>query len=182
MKICWDNLENLRLNRNGYFTKNGYNCMVEVDSCKKCGESFLAYIQQIRKGKGKYCSKECSSPIQGKLHKHHPEESKIKIGLSSKERYKNKKNHPMYGKKGERSANWKGGCNLYLHEKAWELFGQNKCEVCGISNDEHKKITGYRLSMHCHGHNYKKIERDYWTTCCLFGCHQKLEKLDKEVV
>lgn len=181
MKICWDNIEGLKLNRNGYFTKNGYNRMVEVDSCEVCKEPFLAFLSQLKSNKGKYCSKECSSPITGKSNIKHTKETKIKIGKSSKERYKNKKNHPWYGKKGEKSANWKGGCNLYLHEQAWKLFGKDKCEVCGIPNNKHKEITGYRLSMHCHGHNYNKLEKDYWTTCCLFGCHQKLERLDKEV-
>ncbi len=40
MKICWDNLENLRLNRNGNFNK-GTTTYVGKDACKICGHPYL---------------------------------------------------------------------------------------------------------------------------------------------
>jgi 5-methylcytosine-specific restriction endonuclease McrA len=56
MKICWDNLEKLKLTSRGNF-KNYSNRTVyyEVEACLTCGESFLT-----RTGyKGLYCSHEC---------------------------------------------------------------------------------------------------------------------------
>lgn len=40
MKICWDNLEGIRMTSTGTFLK-GNNSFVEVESCVKCGQSFL---------------------------------------------------------------------------------------------------------------------------------------------
>lgn len=173
MKICWDNIDKLRLNRNFELVDKYNNKFIEKDSCKLCGESYLSLYNT----KGDYCSKKCSSIVNGKLHENHTEESKEKIRYSSKLRYKNKENHPFYGKLGESSSNWKGGCNLYIHRKARELFGQDKCEICGMTNEDHKKKTGYRLSMHCDGHRYKNLERIFWTTCCEFECHKRLEAI-----
>jgi hypothetical protein len=150
MKICWDNLEKIKLNSKGFFVNEKcQNPMIEIESCKSCGESFLAFIQQIKKGKGEYCSKECSAPIYGKLHKYHTEETKIRIGFSSKERYKNKENHPLYGKRGKYSPCWKGGVtknniplyDTYAHQikyteevrrnKDNERILEVKCNYCG---------------------------------------------------
>jgi len=72
---------------------------------------------------------------------------------------------------------WSGGHGNYLHRKAWKLFGQDKCEICGMTNEEHKEKTGHRLSMHCDNHRYKNLERIFWTTTCEFGCHKRLERI-----
>lgn len=98
----------------------------------------------------------------------HTAESKKKMSKARKDKY--------YGSKHPR---WKGGETVYNHRRAWNLFGQEKCEICGMTNDEHKKRTRHRLSMHCDGHRYKNMERIFWTTCCEFGCHKDLEKLGR---
>ena len=162
MKICWDNLEKLKLNRNFYLVDRHNNKFIEKYPCKKCGESYLALYNT----KGEYCSKECSSIVNGKIHCNHTKEAKNKIRISSILRYKNKENHPM----------WKGGKSSYIHKKALKLFGQDKCEVCGITNKKHIEKYNKRLSMHCDGHRYKNLENIFWTTCC-FVCHKKLEDI-----
>lgn len=69
---------------------------------------------------------------------------------------------------------WKGGTYWYLHKKAWELFGNEKCEICGITNEDHIKQYGKRLHMHCGSHNYSLLEKSNWLCCCN-TCHGKLE-------
>lgn len=77
--------------------------------------------------------------------------------------------------KGEKNGNWVGGCYNYLHEKAWELFGNKKCEICGITNEDHIKQYGKRLHMHCGSHKYSLLEKSNWLCCCN-TCHGKLEE------
>lgn len=65
MKICWDNLENLRLTKNGnlrnYDKKRSY---IFRDSCKVCGEEFLSKAR--KEGiDNPYCSIECSKKEHG---------------------------------------------------------------------------------------------------------------------
>lgn len=57
MKICWDSLRNIRLNSKGNLT-DGKNIYIEIDACKKCGESFLA-LKYIPK-QSLYCCNECA--------------------------------------------------------------------------------------------------------------------------
>jgi hypothetical protein len=56
MKICWDNLENLRYKKEeGIWVNKKYKYKF-VDSCKICGESFLSMFGT----KGEFCSKDCA--------------------------------------------------------------------------------------------------------------------------
>jgi HNH endonuclease len=55
MKICWDNLENIRYNNKTCKFYKGNNCYIEMDSCKICGESYLTRYDKI----GDFCSNEC---------------------------------------------------------------------------------------------------------------------------
>lgn len=54
MKICWDNLENMRLTKNGNFIFKG-SLYMEKDSCAYCGETFLA----LKHKEQAYCCKDC---------------------------------------------------------------------------------------------------------------------------
>ena len=44
---------------------------------------------------------------------------------------KNKEYHP-----GKFHWSWIGGNINYQHKLAWKLFGENKCEICGKSNEQ----------------------------------------------
>lgn len=107
---------------------------------------------------------------------------KKRMSVSQKKRMSNPKNNPSYGKFGPDSFGWKGGVCEYetYHAKARKLFRKNKCEVCGMTNEEHKKRTGHNLSIHNNlkPKDYTVMESYAWTTVCEFGCHQTLEKGD----
>ena len=97
-----------------------------------------------------------------------------KRSKESCERYRESKK----GKFGEETNAWKGGCIEWYHREAWILFSKHKCEVCGITNKDHKRKTNMRLSMHCRTKDYKLLEEWNWITVCHFGCHQKMEYID----
>ena len=117
MKLCWDNIENIRLTKNGNF-RDIVKCITYyLKICEKCKEEYLS----IKKNQI-YCSKSCrasdrigeKNPFYGKHHtkEHNIFMSKINGG----------KNHHMYGKKHNeetkkklklkrkgRKPSWKGG-------------------------------------------------------------------------
>lgn len=77
-------------------------------------------------------------------------------------------------------SSFKGGNYIYWHTKAWKLFGKDHCEICGMTNKEYKSKNNRRLSMHCRdSNNYKDLSNDNWVTVCEYGCHQKMDKLDR---
>lgn len=107
MKICWDNLENIYINRNGNFT-DGKNVFLYKNSCKTCNEPYL-----YRKGTdGIFCGKSCATvgknnPFFGKKHL---EDSKRKIGAKSKGRVVSEETiKKISGRIGNKSHRWKGG-------------------------------------------------------------------------
>jgi len=89
MKITWENIENLRYYRKGYWkdliTNNRY---TYIDSCETCREPFLA----PRNSCGRFCSLKCkrfSDESKAKISygnkgKIRSEETKIRMGLAQK--------------------------------------------------------------------------------------------------
>jgi len=90
-----------------------------------------------------------------------------------------KKKHTSKTKKILFDKKFEGGNYIYWHNKVWSLYGKNYCELCGISLKDYKKKLNRRLSMHCRDNNCKNILEDNWITVCEFGCHQKMDKLDR---
>jgi 5-methylcytosine-specific restriction endonuclease McrA len=63
MKLCWDNLENIRINSRGNFKDIvSRNIYYYHESCKNCNEPFL----DQKKNSALFCSKKCST--NGKYH------------------------------------------------------------------------------------------------------------------
>jgi len=109
--------------------------------------------------------------------------TRIKIGLAIKNHIVTIETRKKISESiiGDKHHNWKGGCDGWLHNKVWELFGKNKCEICGITNDEYKLKLNRRLSMHCRdSEKYHDLSPSNWMTVCEFGCHQKMDKMDRK--
>ena len=78
MKICWDNIENIRLTKKGnFYNKATRQVYYYIDSCHNCGIPFLG-----RRKNNKYCDFECFKNDDKKVNpmkdRHHSEESKEK--------------------------------------------------------------------------------------------------------
>lgn len=154
MKLCWDNIENIRLTRNGNFKdivkKRVY---YYYEFCDKCGEPFLG-------GKNsKQCSVSCASKRNhseetkkkmSKSHmgennhfygKHHTNETKRKIAESLGDKVKGK-NNPFYGKHHTEETKRKLGekAKLRIGEKNG-FYGKHHTE------ETKKKIIMTRLGL-----------------------------------
>jgi hypothetical protein len=88
MKICWDNLEKVKITKNGnfYIGKHAYYELL----CLECSEIFLGTRQS------KYCNHQCQAKSQ--LYK-----DKLKSSLMGKN---TGENNPMFGRKGNRHPNY----------------------------------------------------------------------------
>jgi len=68
-----------------------------------------------------------------------------------------------------------------LHNRAWELFGKDCCEICGMSLTEYTELTGRRFDMHntLEPKDYTVLESQVWMTVCAMAygnkCHYKVE-------
>jgi hypothetical protein len=93
MKICWDNIEHLRLTRSGNFRFiNSSRVLYYRDSCKNCGEPFLGTKSSnfcCQTCMGLYNNKGEHNPMYGKKHK----KSTISKMIESKMLF-----HPLRGK------------------------------------------------------------------------------------
>jgi len=108
MKICWDNLEGLRYDKEkGIWYDKHWHCYTYIESCENCGDSFLAIKD------ASFCSIKCATsgkhnamfgktgdknPFFGKKH---TKENLKRIGSSSKDR-----------NTGPKNGNW----NKYTHK------------------------------------------------------------------
>lgn len=87
------------------------------------------------------------------------------------------KNKISIAQKGEKSHHWNGGNDRYWHNKAWQLFGKENCEICNISLLEYMKENDCRFDMHncLEPKDYPVMEPEAWQCLCR-NCHTSIEK------
>ena len=159
MILCWDNIENIRLNKNDDFSDIFKKRTYYLSVCKKCNTEFLG------KKNGKFCCLSCSISFNGKGKKH-SEETKAKISASHKgkkhseetrikvkEFWKNRKGF-FNGKKHSEetkakiSASHKGKKLSNEHKEKMSIaqknrYEKNKSTLLGkkLSNEHKEKIS-----------------------------------------
>jgi hypothetical protein len=176
MKICWDNLEGLRYDKNtGKWYKDvGNTIYLYKESCKNCGEPFLG------KKDSEFCCLSCSTSGKnnGMYGKHHTEETKNKISsVKTKGYYGN--NIPTYNTYASK-IDW---CEDVRHNKKDPNIMEVKCAYCGrwyVPN-----LYNVRNRIQCiNGNNtYKGEHRFYCSKHCKKACpiyHKKPETLMRE--
>lgn len=94
MKLCWDNLENIRLNSTGDFLSTNTHAYVYKDACVVCGDPYLMNKHLPTD----LCSKSCASKGRD-IGKKFSDSHKKKLSTAQKRRFFNPENHPR----------WKGG-------------------------------------------------------------------------
>jgi len=117
MKLCWDNIENIRLSKYGNFRDIVKNVTYYLKVCEECGDEFLSLIQSI----GKFCSTSCgkdgsNNPMYGK---YHTEETKRKLSENKKNSYKDP--NSIYNTDGYR--------NKLKGKKRSNKFKKNQSEI-----------------------------------------------------
>ena len=200
MKICWDNLENVRyIKESGHFII-GQDTYIEKESCKQCGEPYLAHkYRQVN-----YCSRACgkigkprSDEVKRKMSKtrklkelskgkNNPmygrkrvlsEETKKKISVKLS-KLRTGKNNTMYGKYGPLSPTWKGGISYepYCYEWSFKEFKEMIKGRDGnrcLNPDCFRNV--HKLCVHHIDYNKKNCETQNLITLCN-GCNSRANK------
>ena len=128
MKICYDNLEGVKLTKNGYFIK-GTNTYILKDSCSNCNQPFLTN----KHNPSVFCSKSCgivNNPLFNKGKKLSSSHKKA-LSIAQLKRFNNKENHPR----------WKGG--IYSLKKV-PLYDTYKDQLIG-SDLSYKVVNDLKL-------------------------------------
>lgn len=80
MKICYDNLEGIKLTINGVFMKNGSSSYIEMEACKQCDDPYLT----LKHKPSKFCSKSCAFKDRKYSNKVRKNMSNAKKGVATK--------------------------------------------------------------------------------------------------
>jgi hypothetical protein len=200
MKICWDEIENFYLTRNGILRKKGHT-YTERDSCKECGHPYL----MDRFQKTEYCSPSCAQK-----HRKITNLTRQKLSETSSGRKKTKEQCEALGKRMSKGGVVKKNLPLYdTHAHQLEPFEEVrliiidgikllevKCALCKewflrIWREEVLKRANYKCE-YCgkpatiaHHSKSKKLEPffaldpDYGLACCE-KCHYKYGHRDME--
>ena len=68
-----------------------------------------------------------------------------------------------------------------IFKKAWELFGERNCFLCGKSLEEHVQDTGKRFDMYSRTEYQHLMESWNWKTVCI-DCLPAIEKIESQVL
>lgn len=188
MKICWDNLEAIKLTKNGTFRK-GSVTYIYKECCEKCSEPYLT----INHKQSKYCSNSCASfdrkfskesrrkMSELKKGKNLSKEHKIKISNASRA-----EKNGFYGKKhtlaarlkmsfvkkdkfiGHENPNWKGGISCEPYCQDWtnilkEYIKERDGYKCLNPYCQNEKI---KLFIHHINYNKKDCQPENLITVC----------------
>ena len=147
MKICWDNLEGMYLNKDG-FLKKGNSLYVYKKSCACCGNAYLG----IKTSGSKFCSNSCVNSGRTRT-----VETRKKISVATKG-----KNNPFFGKthtietrkrmsresrgnkEGSLNPNYKGG----IYTRGLAAFNTYK-DTLGSCEDVRKQKNTEILEVKC---------------------------------
>lgn len=80
MKICYDNLDDMKLTKNGVFLKKNRDTYIYMESCEKCGEPYLT----LKCRPSGCCSHSCSYTGRVYSSKARKNMSKAKTGIPTK--------------------------------------------------------------------------------------------------
>lgn len=174
--------------------------------CSECNKLFKTTKQQLERNDKNYCSMECRNKGISKTKTgvcYFTKEVKERISLKTKERFINKENHPMYGKKhsiatrkklsksitlvakrGADNPNYKhnltdaerGDKRLIPEYQKWrsDVFARDNYS-CRLCG---KRSNGDIVAHHLDGYNWCKEKRTYVNngiTLCK-GCHNAFHK------
>jgi len=171
--------------------------------CIDCGKkvSLTSYYGNCRckscARKYQYATRPETHPMKGKIGKLSPNYKEIKIqpkkyycidckkevsdyrsrrcqSCSSKYRFKDPQNHPFYGRKGNKAANWIDGRSyepypLEFTEKLKERIRKRdnyECQNCGMTEEEHLIVRGAVLYIHHINYDKKNCKEDNLITVC----------------
>ena len=195
MKLCWNDIENIRLSKFGNFVDIVKKKTFHLKVCKQCGEQFLGRTN------AKFCCVGCSN-IHNKTGINKSEESKQKIRdlwKDPKSLYNNVEYRKSLGSTKENNSNWKGGYDkkgiptydTYAYQLEWcEEVRRNKedpnvlevrCFKCGkwyvtklynVSN----RIESLKDKQS--GENHFYCSKECKNSCSIYG--KKPETLMKE--
>jgi len=193
MKICWDNLEELRYSKKTERWYKGNSTLEYVEGCEECNESFLAYVRKdVDK---RFCSVSCKNkkikydrngernPMYGKKH---TEESKHQISNNRKGKCCGDENpskrddvkkklcgekNPMYGihRYGNENPNWKGGVSFEPYCINWVKSFKDEIKErddYSCKNPYCNSKNLYDLTVHHIDYNKKNCDTDNLITLC----------------
>ena len=149
MIICWDNLENIVLMKNGKFRKNR-NYYYYKEKCKGCGEPFLFLVSS----KGNFCSNKCQAINYNPLRNGHSKETRKKMSedrigkgnsFYNKHHTEKSKKQMSERKKGFRAPKWKGGYTT----KEIPLYDTYKSQLDWCESVRRNKVDKNILEVKC---------------------------------
>lgn len=107
-----------------------------ISECVQCGVKFDVYRNQVKKGKGKFCSVSCGMTYRNTIN--NPTRcKKVREKISRNHADVSGINNPMYGIRGEDAPGYIDGRNSYVGETSRRIALANfehKCTICGVTN------------------------------------------------
>lgn len=80
----------------------------------------------------------------------------------------------------DKGEHWAGKGESYenCHLIANKLHRKEKCEVCGMTTEEHFILYSMNFHLHCKTKVYTDMSKENWVSCCI-PCHWVLEGASK---
>ena len=137
-------------------------------TCLWCGETFLAYPSEIKKGGGKFCSRKCSMTFRN-TYDNPTKSAEVRAKISLHHADVSGENNPMFMKRGEQAPSYKDGRTYFkgdIYRRILLASGRKQeCEICKTTSD---------LCVHHIDGNHDNNVLDNLTWVC-YNCHNNIK-------
>lgn len=103
-------------------------------TCKQCGEIFDVYPSEIKKGRGKFCSRSCSTTYRN-IHNNPAKNEAVRKKISENHADVSGDKNPMYGRRENNAPSFIDGRNSFAGETYRRMLlasgVEQRCVLCG---------------------------------------------------
>lgn len=137
-------------------------------NCLWCDKMFLVYQCELKKGGGKFCSRNCATTYRN-TYDNPAKRAETRAKISQNHADVSGENNPMYMRRGELAPSYKDGRNSFAGEKYRKMLlasgRRQECEVC--------KTTSNLCVHHIDGdHNNNVLDNLMWVC---YKCHNSIK-------
>lgn len=147
----------------------GHGGSYEKRVCLQCKKEFAVRKCYTKRGRGKFCSKSCST-IYRNTHNNPAKKPGVRKKISENHADVSGKNNPMYGKRGHLAPSYIDGRNSIKGDIWRKIALTNKdpiCEICGTAAE------GRSLHIHHKDKNRNNNNLDNLQVVCVL-CHNNI--------
>lgn len=137
-------------------------------ACMQCGKAFYTFNCEIKKGRGKFCSRSCATTYRN-IHNNPTKDIEVRHKISKNHADVSGTNNPMYNRRGETAPSYIDGRNSFSGDVYRRIMLANVKPICNLCGEADMS----KLQVHHIDKNHSNNELSNLVWLCA-RCHNNI--------